>query len=518
MSNRFSSEHEGRTDSSDGAGRRDASRDRLRPGEAAPYVESFEEVVPGQPAAWQQGAPAQQGGLQAPPASPVPQQVPDITLMGRPLAASPAQPGQAQPSWDGRQAAPAPSAQRGPIPQQAGGTTVPAADPSLPYQQGAPQQGGAHDPRQPGAYQPQAAPQWGAAQPCPPAGMPVPLQASAGQGSRSKRRAQGDGQGRAGGSGGSGGGGRRRGGSDEGDGGSRQMTISRRGFAVILALVAVVGALVATLVSMLRSSSGKKTLETDTGTIDATTDTWVDPYDWDKMGNDEQSGLLAYYDADGTKLSEAGVDVSEHDGTIDWQQAKAAGVEFAIVRVGYRGYSQGSINLDEQFYSNISGASEAGIKVGAYFFSQAVTAEEATEEANYVVDCLKNAGVELSYPVAFDEELNPGGSGVSARTDGLSTSQLTQNAQAYLSVITSAGYRGMIYGNQNDLARLDLTGDLAQYPIWYAEYEVDHPTGHYDMEVWQYRSTGLVSGINEGERATDLDIRFIADDSWSGNA
>lgn len=293
--------------------------------------------------------------------------------------------------------------------------------------------------------------------------------------------------------------------------GSDMVAISKKRLAVIIALVIIVVVLATILIMEIASCNRSDTL--DTGSIDATSGAWVDPYDWDLMKNDED-GLLAYYDENGNKLSEEGIDVSEHDGTIDWQQVKNAGVDFAIIRVGYRGYTQGSIVLDEQFYNNITGAYNAGLKVGVYFFSQAISTDEAVEEANFVLDCLENVNVTLSYPIAFDEELHPGGSDTAARTDNLTTQELTDNAIAYLSTITAAGYEGMIYGNQNDLARLDLTGELAQYPIWYAEYGVDHPTGQYDMAIWQYKETGIIAGTSENEGATDLNIRFIASDSW----
>ncbi len=269
------------------------------------------------------------------------------------------------------------------------------------------------------------------------------------------------------------------------------------------------GALIAVLVYSLSSCSREPEPTTATTTV---TETWTPPYTWDNMRNDED-GLLAYYDASGLKLSEEGIDVSEHDGTIDWQAVKDSGVDFAIVRLGYRGYTKGSIVLDEQFYNNILGASQAGIKVGVYFFSQAITTDEAVEEANFVIDTLANVNVSLSYPVVFDEELKAGGAAEVTRSDDLTDAERTAIAKAFLEAVSQAGYQAMIYGNQHYLALLDLEGELSGYSVWYAEYGVAHPTGEYDMAMWQYTDTGLIAGVNEDQRATDINIRFIAAES-----
>lgn len=275
---------------------------------------------------------------------------------------------------------------------------------------------------------------------------------------------------------------------------------------IVLVVLGVVAVVLGTVLVMNLAHCNSASMQG--GPTDSTT-TWVAPYDWTRLRNDE-NGLLAYYDSAGNKISEEGVDVSEHDGTIDWAAVRAGGIDFAMVRLGYRGYTQGSLVLDGQFYNNIMGAYAAGIKVGVYFFSQAITVEEAQEEAQFVIDTLKNVNVALSYPIAFDEELHPGGSDVAARTDNLTGTQLTQFAVAYLAAITAAGYDGMVYGNQHDLARLDLTGELAQYPIWYAEYGVSSPTGQFNMDVWQYTDTGPVAGINGANATSDINIRFIA--------
>ena len=217
---------------------------------------------------------------------------------------------------------------------------------------------------------------------------------------------------------------------------------------------------------------------------------WVSPYDWENVRT----------------ASEAGVDVSEHDGPIDWAAVKAGGADFAMVRVGYRGYGSGEIVRDTYFEANMRGAAEAGLKVGVYFFSQAVTAEEAREEARFVLDEIARTGVQPTYPVVFDQEPITNDS---ARTDSLTDEQLTSNALAFCKEIEAAGYQPMIYGNQHDLARLDLSGELGNYDIWYAEYGVDEPTGQVDFTIWQHTASGTVSGIPTTEGQIDMNIRFL---------
>lgn len=231
---------------------------------------------------------------------------------------------------------------------------------------------------------------------------------------------------------------------------------------------------------------------------------WTSPYDWDNVQALTNGYLL--YTKDGRAASEAGVDVSEHDGVIDWVAVKAGGADFAMIRVGYRGYGSGAIVGDAYFEENLRGAAEAGLKVGVYFFSQAISADEAREEARYVLDELARVGVSLSYPVVFDQEPI---SGDAARTDNLTNEQLTANALAFCQAVESAGYTAMIYGNQHDLARLDLAGELAGYDIWYAEYGVGEPTGQVDFNMWQYTASGTVSGIPTTEGQVDMNIRFL---------
>ena len=196
-----------------------------------------------------------------------------------------------------------------------------------------------------------------------------------------------------------------------------------------------------------------------------------------------------------------GVDVSHHQGNIDWSKVKAAGYDFAILRIGYRGYGQtGSLNADKMFESYYSDAKAAGLKVGVYFFAQAINEAEAKEEAEFVLNILDDR--ELDLPVVYDPEsiLDD-----DARTDDVTGEQFTKNTQVFCKSIAEAGYQPMIYANMLwEAFELDLS-QLLEYPIWYADYEPT-PQTPYAFRCWQYSNTGTVDGV-EGE--VDLDIWLV---------
>ncbi|MCC8182211.1 MAG: glycoside hydrolase family 25 protein [Clostridiales bacterium] len=187
-----------------------------------------------------------------------------------------------------------------------------------------------------------------------------------------------------------------------------------------------------------------------------------------------------------------GIDVSSHQGEIDWAAVAADGVEFAILRVGYRGYSEGTLNQDSQFAANYEGAVANGLTVGVYFFSQAVNTQEAEEEAQQVLSWLE--GLEIAGPVVFDwEEIEDSDS---ARTNGLDGETVTACAKAFCETIQAAGYTPMIYCNgMLGYLSYDLT-ELTGIGIWYAEYS-DYPSYAYQVEMWQYSNTATVDGISE---------------------
>lgn len=207
----------------------------------------------------------------------------------------------------------------------------------------------------------------------------------------------------------------------------------------------------------------------------------------------------SFYTENGQITSIPGIDVSEHQGDIDWNKVKDAGIEFAIIRVGYRTYGGGDITLDTAFQKNLQNADKAGIKTGVYFYSQAVTPEEAIQEADVVIDAIEPYNI--TYPVVFDWEII---SGDSARTDKITVDDLAECCIAFSERVKSAGYTPMIYQNKNtSMFKLDLPR-LQDYDFWLAEYN-DKPTYYYDYQMWQYSSTGKVPGVN-GD--VDMNISF----------
>ena len=210
----------------------------------------------------------------------------------------------------------------------------------------------------------------------------------------------------------------------------------------------------------------------------------------------------AFYTEDGfLRYKEAphmiGMDVSVYQGVIDWQTVANSGVEFVIIRAGYRGSTQGLLYEDEQFRYNLQGAKEAGLKVGVYFFSQAATAEEAEEEADYVCSLLD--GAKLDLPVFYDWEYLDG------RTGAIETVPLTLCAQSFCERIEAEGYQAGVYFNQTyGKLYFDLR-ELQDYCLWLAEYNPT-PSFPYTFDCLQYTDSGAVEGI---EGSVDLDILWL---------
>lgn len=221
---------------------------------------------------------------------------------------------------------------------------------------------------------------------------------------------------------------------------------------------------------------------------------YTNPFDWSNLS----FGLdgRPRYVVDGVTESRVGIDVSEHQGDIDWGSVRADGIGFAFVRVGYRGSSNGTIVEDAKFEQNLAGAQAAGVELGAYFYSQATTEAEAVEEARYVLQKLQ--GVSLSYPVAFDYE--PTGN-QGSRIYALSKDQMRAVADAFCQTIEASGRTAIVYGNQSDLARMD-AASLYTYGYWYASY-TSAPTLDMAFAIWQYASTGQVAGIST---SVDMDL------------
>ncbi len=198
-------------------------------------------------------------------------------------------------------------------------------------------------------------------------------------------------------------------------------------------------------------------------------------------------------------VSVKGIDISKYQENVDWEKVAASGVEYAMIRVGIRGYGTGEIVLDATFEDNIKGATQAGIDVGVYFFSQAVNEAEAIEEANFVLEQI--SGYPVTYPIVLDvEEVNDS----AARTANLTPEERTKCAIAFLETIRSAGYTPMIYGNLKSFFHMLDFEQVKEYERWFAFYDTDiyFP---YDVSIWQYTDKGRIDGI-QGD--VDLNIMF----------
>lgn len=228
-------------------------------------------------------------------------------------------------------------------------------------------------------------------------------------------------------------------------------------------------------------------------------------YFFDKNGNfvtGEQviQGAKYSFGADGVLANNAGgrgIDVSKWNGNIDWSAVKNSGINFVIIRCGYRGSSAGALIEDPTFKRNIQGAQNAGIRVGVYFFTQAVNEVEAVEEASMVINLIK--GYNISYPVYLDVEASHG------RGDGISAAQRTANIKAFCGTIQNAGYKAGVYANKTWFTSYINTSQITNYKIWLAQYAeaVTYSASRYDM--WQYTSKGRVTGINGN---VDLNICY----------
>ena len=197
-----------------------------------------------------------------------------------------------------------------------------------------------------------------------------------------------------------------------------------------------------------------------------------------------------------------GIDVSHWQNLVDWEQVKASGVEFALVKLGGRGYESGKLSMDKYAVANIEGAIAAGLEVGVYFFSQAITPEEAEEEAYFVVEHLEPYREHITMPVAFDWEHV---SDPDARTANMRDPDiLTDCALAFLQTIEVAGYRPMVYFNRTQSWKYLNLEEVKDYEFWLAAYtqRMDFP---YKIKMWQYTNEGKVPGV-EGD--CDINIYF----------
>lgn len=221
-------------------------------------------------------------------------------------------------------------------------------------------------------------------------------------------------------------------------------------------------------------------------------------YDLNSFDYDE-NGYKVYYIDDQIASCE-GIDLSSFQGDVDFEQVKASGIDYVMLRVGGRGYgTDGALYADEKFSTYYRDAKAAGLDVGVYFFSQATTVEEAVEEANFTIDAIKD--LEIDYPVVFDWEPIEH---EEARTDNVSGEELTDFALSFMNTVKDAGYHPMWYTNTFHLYyRYDLER-MKNYDLWIADYE-DYPSAYYYFTMWQYTASSFVPGI-EGD--VDINICF----------
>ncbi len=202
------------------------------------------------------------------------------------------------------------------------------------------------------------------------------------------------------------------------------------------------------------------------------------------------NSLMKYYDNQ-INVSTAGVELSKNDDYVDFYELQKAGIEFCMLKLGSRGYASGEINMDENFIDNYNRANNAGLDVGLYFFSQAVTKEEAIEEAQYVLNTISENSIDVKYPIVFYmEEVNSN----DVRTDSLSQMQRTNIAIAFMDTIRDAGYIPAICGNKEYLLKRVSFGSLIGYDVWYNEDALT-PDFPYEFNMWRYTTTGSIGGV-----------------------
>ena len=194
-----------------------------------------------------------------------------------------------------------------------------------------------------------------------------------------------------------------------------------------------------------------------------------------------------------------GLDVSAHQEEIDWQAVAAAGFEFVMIRVGYRGYETGLLQADAYAQANYAGAKAAGLKVGAYMFSQAISRKEAMEEARFALEQIR--GWELDLPLVYDWERVKAGT----RTDGVDARTVTDCALGFCALVEAVGKESMVYFNPHHGKNYFYLHELEEYPFWLAYYtdKMDYP---YKFEMWQYTDSGNVPGIEGG---ADINIMLL---------
>lgn len=208
-------------------------------------------------------------------------------------------------------------------------------------------------------------------------------------------------------------------------------------------------------------------------------------------GWNQIDGLQYYFNGDGSLGSHLVIDVSTYNGDIDWDRVKEAGIDYAIIRVGYRGYETARLVKDKRFDTNMSNATAAGVKVGAYIVTQAVNTNEAVEEASFIISSC--SGYNVSLPLAIDVESAGNGSG---RGDKISVAERTAVINAFVQTIRGAGYSAMVYANKDWMTNRINAGGLASgSTVWLAQYRSRCTYGG-SYQMWQFTESGSIPGIS----------------------
>ena len=252
--------------------------------------------------------------------------------------------------------------------------------------------------------------------------------------------------------------------------------------AVLLSCVLITAVLAAVLLAHLSKPPTGETTESvpETTTLPPPTENVFTPMDFGYEGD---------YLTCLTDESYLGVDVSSYQKDVDWEKVKEAGFTFAMLRVGFRGYGQSGVLMPDKYAAkNYENATAAGLKVGVYFFSQAISTEEAVEEADYVLQLIE--GWDLQMPVVYDWECLA----EDYRTVGVDSRTLSDCTKAFCDRIRQAGYEPMVYFNPSQSRTQLYLAELVDYKFWLAMYS-DYMTYEYKVDMWQYTNQGSVPGI-----------------------
>ena len=223
-------------------------------------------------------------------------------------------------------------------------------------------------------------------------------------------------------------------------------------------------------------------------------------------GHVDIDGLKYYFDNKGYLRSKVGIDISIWNKIINWNDIKKAGIEFVIIRSSGSYAANGKLYKDDNFISNIRGAISAGLKVGVYHYSQAITKQEAINEARFVDSIIRPYKSKITLPVTFDREIYSAGNGHLGRTHNIGKDRDTEVSLAFLDEITRLGYKASFYSYTNYLNnRINMDKISKKYPVWVAQYhyKCDYKGSYY---MWQYTSKGKIKGIRGN---IDLNIMYV---------